>query len=358
MAKLRVGLVGLGLVAQVVHLPVLRTLPERFEVVAGCDLSLSHAEAVAVRHAIPRVYASHQGMLAAEQLDIVAVLNSDEYHTDATIAALEAGCHVLLEKPICLNLADVAAMISARDAAKRKVMVGYMRRQADVYRKLKAALEPTPDILHVSVRAIVGPNPYFVDRKKALLVANDFPEAAARERSERADRQVRAAIGETSEASITAFRLLNRLCSHDLSALRGLVGKPKRVIAASCKRGGRYVSALFDYGGFTATFEAGNDQVGRFDAHIEIFTGDRRWRIEYDNPYVRHLPTRLLCYGTGDEPFSLIESARDPYVSEWLSLWQALENGEEIEASLEDAAEDVRLAIEIVAAFAPAAAVG
>jgi len=339
MTTLQVGLVGLGLVAQVVHLPVLRTMPERFEVVAGCDLSLSHAEAVAARHGIPRVHSSLHAMLAAEQLDVVAVLNSDEYHTDATIAALDAGCHVLLEKPVCLNLADVAAMIAARDAAQRKVTVGYMRRHADAYRKLQAALGPAPDIHHVAMRAIIGPNAYFNEQQKALLVAGDLPEAAARERSERADRQVRAAIGDVPEASSNAFRLLNRLSSHDFSALRGLVGSPRRVIAASCKRDGRYVSALLE--------------VGRFDAHIEIFTGERRWRIQYDNPYVRHLPTRLECHGAGDEPFSVIDTARSPYAIEWMSLWDALVNGKDFEATLEDAAEDVRLAIEIVRAFAP-----
>jgi predicted dehydrogenase len=358
MTTLRIGLVGLGLVAQVVHLPVLRTMPDRFEVVAGCDLSLSNSEAVAARHAIPRVYPSVEAMLGAERLDVVAVLNSDEYHADATVAALKAGCHVLLEKPICLNLADVAAMIAARDAAQRQVMVGYMRRQSDAYRRLKAALGPAPDILHVAVRDIVGPNAYFNDKKKTLLVAGDLPAAAVRDRASRAARQVRTAIGEVSEASVNAFRLLNKLCSHDLSALRGLVGSPRRVIAASCKRNGRYVSALLDYGSFTANFEAGGDQVGRFDAHIEIFTGDRRWRIQYDNPYVSHLPTRLLCHGSGDEPFSLVETARSPYAIEWLALWQALVNGEPFEATLEDAMEDVRLAIEIVGAFGPEDAAG
>src|SRR5690606_37805479 len=138
--KLRVGLVGLGLVAQVVHLPVLRAMPKYFEVVSGCDLSLSHAEAVAARYAIPRVHSSLSAMLAAEQLDVVAVLTSDEYHAEAAITALEAGCHVLLEKPICLNLDDAAAMIAARDRVQRKVMVGYMRRQAVLYRQLKVAL--------------------------------------------------------------------------------------------------------------------------------------------------------------------------------------------------------------------------
>jgi predicted dehydrogenase len=355
MRKLRIGLVGLGLVAQVVHLPVLRMLADRFEVVAGCDLSLAHSEAVAARHGIPRVYSSHHELLAAEQLDLVAVLNSDEYHADVTIAALQAGCHVLLEKPICLNLDEVAAMIAARDAAQRQVMVGYMRRQTDAYTRLKAALGPSPDINHVHMRAIIGPNPIFNDEKKHLLVATDLPESAALDRAARAERQVRAAIGDAPEASVNAFRLLNRLCSHDFSALRGLVGRPKRVIAATCKRQGRYISALLDHGSFTVTYETGMDLVNRFDAHIEIFTGERRWRLQYDSPYIRHLPTKLYSYGSGDEPFSLVETARNPYEIEWLSLWEALVNGAAFDATLEDAAEDVRLAIDIVRAFAPEA---
>jgi predicted dehydrogenase len=345
------------LVAQVVHLPILHAMGDKFEVVAGCDLSLAHAERVAARHAIPRVYGSIQEMLSAEQMDIVAVLNSDEYHTDATVAALGAGCHVLLEKPICLNLADVAAMAAARAAAKRQVMVGYMRRQAETYRKLKAALGPSPDILHVSARAIVGPNPFFVEQKKALLVADDIPAELARERAARGDSQVRVAIGDAPEATVNVYRLLNRLCSHDFSAMRGLIGRPQRVIAASSNQNGRYVSTLLDHGSFTAAYTAGGNTVGRFDAHIEIVTGNRRWRIEYDNPYVHHLPSRLLCYGPDDEPFSLIESARSPYANEWLEVWEALVNGKPYEATLEDAAEDVRLAIGIVGAMdkAPAA---
>lgn len=350
--KLRVGFVGLGLVAQVVHLPVLRTLEDQFEVVSGCDLSLSHAEAVAARHGIPSVYSNLSAMLAAEKLDVVAVLNSDEYHAEAAIAALEAGCHVLLEKPICLNLDDAAAMIAARDKAQRKVMVGYMRRQAVVYRQLKQALAAA-DIHHVSMRALVGPNAYFNDKKQTLLAAGDIPADAARDRQERAARQVRAAIGEASPAHVAAYRRLNTLCSHDFSALRGLVGRPRGVIGASCKRDGRFMAAILDYGSFTATYETGGDYVERFDARIEILTGGRCWRIEYDTPYVSHLPTRLLCYGAGDEPFSLIENATNPYTIQWQALWRALVEDEPIEASLEDAIEDVKLAVQIVRAFEP-----
>ncbi len=50
-------------------------------------------------------------------VDAVFVLNSDEYHAETAIAALEAGKHVFVEKPMCLTLADARAMQAARDRA-------------------------------------------------------------------------------------------------------------------------------------------------------------------------------------------------------------------------------------------------
>jgi predicted dehydrogenase len=76
---------------------------------------------------------SAESLCAVRELDAVFVLNSDEYHTAATLAALRNRKHVLLEKPMCLTLADADAIIRARDEAGTKVMVGYMRRYAPAF---------------------------------------------------------------------------------------------------------------------------------------------------------------------------------------------------------------------------------
>lgn len=68
----------------------------------------------------------------------------------------------------------------------------------------------------------------------------------------------------SNPAAVSAWRLLCSLGSHDFSAMRELLGPPKRVLAAGGH--GTWITALFDYGDFVATYETGHDSVGSFDA--------------------------------------------------------------------------------------------
>ena len=123
---MKVGVVGLGEVAQIIHLPILQRLPDRFEIAALCDVSpgllrarwesgTGSSGATPMRRSWPRSRTS----------TAVFVLNSDEYHADHTIAALRHGKHVLVEKPMCLTLrARPRRSSQARDEAGVQVMVG------------------------------------------------------------------------------------------------------------------------------------------------------------------------------------------------------------------------------------------
>ena len=102
MSVLKVGVIGLGEVAQVVHLPVLAALPQLFEVESACDISPALVLQVGDRFGIPRRYAEPAELIAAGGIDAVLVLNSDEYHAECVIDALDHGLHVLVEKPMCL----------------------------------------------------------------------------------------------------------------------------------------------------------------------------------------------------------------------------------------------------------------
>src|SRR5690348_8857748 len=105
MAKIRVGLVGLGEVAQVIHLPILQSYADLFEISALCDISQELLSVLGERYGVPVScrYLDYQELARQENLDAVLVLNSDEYHTDAALAAIQQGKHVLIEKPMCLT---------------------------------------------------------------------------------------------------------------------------------------------------------------------------------------------------------------------------------------------------------------
>src|ERR1700680_3422431 len=133
-SRLKVGVIGGGLIAQVMHLHYLRELSDRFEISAICDLSAEARAAVAYEYAVQQQFDSWQE-LVAQPLDAVLVLTSGS-HAPAAIAAAQAGMHVLVEKPMCFSVAEGQAMIDAADQAGVTLMVAYNKRYAPAYLRL------------------------------------------------------------------------------------------------------------------------------------------------------------------------------------------------------------------------------
>lgn len=132
---------------------------------------------------------------------------------------------------------------------------------------------------------------------------NDIPIEAVNDRKERNARLMREAIGEAPDDMYGAYGLLLGLNSHDISAMRELIGTPIRVKAASSWLVGRFKNAIFEFDGFNVTFETGMDQQGRFDAHIEVYGENKSVLIQYDTPYIRQLPTTLHISETRGDSF-------------------------------------------------------
>ena len=89
------------------------------------------------------------------------------------------------------------------------------------------------------------------------------------------DELVREAIGDVGPDLAAAYRLLLGVSSHDLSVMRELLGVPERVLHASARHAGGYLTAAFDYGAYVCQFETGIDDIPRFDCHIEVYSDDR-----------------------------------------------------------------------------------
>ncbi len=362
----RLGIIGLGEVAQLIHLPVLRTMPDRFRVTAICDISAELLATIGDRERIPAEACTTdvEALAAREDVDAVLVLTSDEYHAESALAAIRAGKHVLIEKPMCLTLTDADAIIAARDRAGVHVIVGYMRRFAPAF--LRAVEEvremrARDRILSARVRAHVGPNRLFIDQTGADVVRPaDITTAMSADRRERAARMTADALGGDASPELTqTWRLLNGLNSHDLSAMRELIGMPRRVIAATHWNGGRHYHAILDYGDFHAAFESGTDIQARFDARIEVVSPTKTIRIQYDTPYIRHLPTMLHIDETVGEEFTRTvhrPTYVDPYTYELAHFHDVIHGRAMPKTTPEDAREDIQLFRMIIDAIRTTAA--
>src|SRR5437868_10277578 len=191
---------------------------------------------------------------------------------------------------MCLTRREAEAILNAQQEAGVQVMVGYMRLYAPAFVLAAEQIHALERINYVRVRDIIGQNAKFVEQSSVVLRPKDIPQEAMQDRAERASRLVKAAIGDASPELVRTYRLLCGLSSHDLSAMRELLGMPRRVIAA--RQCGSFLTALFEYESFTVTFETGIDHNRRFDAHIQVYGETKEIRVQYDTPYIRHLPTQ------------------------------------------------------------------
>ena len=133
MAPIGVGIVGCGEVTQIVHLPTLGQLPEQFTPVAPCDASAQVLHAVGERWGIADRTLDYRELCAMPQVDAVLIASPNAFHAAVTLEALRHGKHVLVEKPMCMNLREADEIIAAQGQAERVVQVGYMRRYAPAF---------------------------------------------------------------------------------------------------------------------------------------------------------------------------------------------------------------------------------
>lgn len=133
MTKLRVGIIGVGTIAKVAHLPNYAKRDD-VDVVAFADLETQRVEGIAAQFAAdhgvakPTVYATAQDMFAHERLDAVSICTPNGSHVELALIALAAGVHVLLEKPMAVALQDADALVAAANQSGKTLMVGMSNR--------------------------------------------------------------------------------------------------------------------------------------------------------------------------------------------------------------------------------------
>ncbi|EAR51101.1 Myo-inositol 2-dehydrogenase [Oceanicola granulosus HTCC2516] len=350
---LNVGLIGLGEVAQLMHLPLLSDDP-RWKITAVCDLSPSLAEAMGARYGAALRTSDPAALIANPGVDVVFILSPDETHGPFIAAALDAGKHVFVEKPATLTAETLRPLLERK--TDRVVFVGYMRRYTRPFLAMKAALPEPAAIRHVRIRDLITESPFFTAQTRGPVRAGDVGPEAAAELHRTGEAEVASVIGAAAPAGEKrAYRTLTGLGCHSLSAMRDLFGMPRRVVSAAQSSGGLVVSALFDYGSFLASYEAAVTEVPVFDAGIDVIGQHQRLSLSYDTPYVRYLPTTLTTTSLeGGAGRTVIDGPHfaDPFRIELDALHAAITEGAPVRTTLADAMEDLELIAQIAKGFA------
>ncbi|MBO0600614.1 Gfo/Idh/MocA family oxidoreductase [Sporosarcina sp. E16_3] len=128
MRKLKIGIVGAGSLSES-HLGAYAKNPN-VELIAICDLIEERAIAKATTYNIKHVYTDYHEMFQNPELDAISVVTWNNTHKEISIAALDAGKHVLCEKPLCMNHGEALEVKAATERSDKKFMIGYVRRHA------------------------------------------------------------------------------------------------------------------------------------------------------------------------------------------------------------------------------------
>lgn len=139
MTKLRVAVIGCGSIAKHRHLGEYHHNPA-VEIVAVCDLVEERVNEMAQQYGA-KAYTSYEEMLEVEKIDAVSVCLPNYLHAPVSIAALDAGCHVLCEKPMATSREEADAMIQAAKSSGKKLMVAHNQRFVPSHQKARALIE-------------------------------------------------------------------------------------------------------------------------------------------------------------------------------------------------------------------------
>jgi predicted dehydrogenase len=293
--RLRVGVVGAGVIAQVMHLHYLAELSDLFEVTAVCDIASENARACADRYGIAAAYDDWHDLVAAP-LDAVLVATSGS-HAPIAIAAAQAGRHVFTEKPMCFSVDEGKAMVAAAQDANVTLMVGYPKRYDLAYARFaREVADLAGEARLLRVTTMESPfRPYIAHyplRKPTVL-----PDDVAARLVAAADTSVIEAIAPVDELEHRVYLnvLLDTLV-HEINSVRGLLGEPDRLDYVDLSD--RSVTVLLRFGDLrVAILWADLPGIARYQMEFALFAPDRRVTLEFPSPFLRNEPCTLVIEG-------------------------------------------------------------
>jgi predicted dehydrogenase len=366
--RLRVGVVGCGGIAQMMHLPTLHERPDLFEIVGLAEVDRRTLDAVARRFPAPLVTTDPRALLRDPRVEAVLVLSSGS-HGAETIAALGAGRHVFVEKPLGFGHAEAARVVREAGRARRVLMIGYHKRYDPAYLAATDEVRDMSGLRYVEA-TVLHPDDASFRTHHAIAPRRRYREQPEAE----AFRQMTAAVGTgalgsamtallgrgASAAHRVASSMLFLSLIHDVNALRGILGEPEEVLAAHTWNGGTAQTSLTRFPGgvhvsLSWIYLAG---LKHYDERLLFVSPRRRVELRFPSPYLRNAPTPLTVERPGRGGALVVEqhtvSYEEAFRDELLHFHECVVSGRAPRTGGAEALGDARWIEAIARAFARA----
>ncbi|HEX6969464.1 MAG TPA: Gfo/Idh/MocA family oxidoreductase [Micromonosporaceae bacterium] len=360
--RLRVGVVGCGTVAQIMHLPYLQSLSDLFEVTALSDLSPGLLDAMGERYGVPaaRRFTDYRALLDTD-VDAVLVLNSGS-HGPQVLAAVEAGKHVLVEKPLCLTLREADEIQAAAARTGVVVMVAYMKRFDPGYRYGQQLVRDMRDIRYIQINTLHPSEDQYIDIH-GVVRFDDVPKDVERKLRREHEELLDEAVGGLPDAlRFVYYDVFLGSMVHDINALRALVGEPDEVLFTEVwppDSTTPSVTTVLRHHGDTRTMYTWTylAQLRDYFEEIAVLSSTQRVRIQFPSPFLKHWPTPVVVQRM--EGSALVDrrvqvSYDEAFREELRAFHDCVVNRRAPVTDVADARADIALLQRILAAYDPA----
>jgi predicted dehydrogenase len=361
--RLRVGIAGLGAVAQAVHLPLLARLSDTFEIAALCDLSPALLAAVGNRYGVPARarFASVEALIDGASIDGMLILTSGS-HGAVALAALGHGIAVLCEKPLAYTLAEADALAASPHADR--LLLGYMKAfDPAVVEAARLAADPAVGLGPLRTIEVTVLHP---TSESQLAFAHLLPpptdaDPAIVARSQAAtDELVRRAIGPAAgELGRLYGGILLGSIVHELSVIRAVAGDVVAIDHVDAWPGGTWPGSLELTGRLA---DGARVAIGwHFLEDYPAYREDVRFHhiggsveLTFPAPYRLHEPTRLVVSTGRNETRRqvLFESIEEAFETELLAFRDLVRDGVPPRTGIADGRIDIVTCQRVIARLA------
>ena len=355
--RLRIGVVGGGLVAQAMHLHFLAQMRDRFELVAVVDPSATVRTALQERYNLDATYSDYRELLDGTKLDAVVICSPAQTHAEVTLAALDQGLHVFVEKPMCITLADADRIVDARETTGKVVQVGYMKRFDRAWERMLENLPESAESLRYIRVMVHDPEfvPFFAPGEIAR--GSDIPPDVLEAGREQMRTQVKAAVGDDSPAVITAFEgaFLGSLV-HDVNVVHGLLEMlgeplPAEVLDGDWWNEGQAVTGavrLANGGRWDSAWIQLLD-VYEYRESVAFYFAEEVHTLSFPSPWLKQSPTLYEASRAQDDArvVESFESYEESFARELAHFHDCVVNGTECRTPPEQARLDMAVLTEM-----------
>lgn len=283
----RTAVIGCGGIAQHAHLPAIRRNgQEQLVAVADAFEDLAHKVGRNYGLADEDIYGDYAEVLQRDDVDAVTVCTWTGLHAEISAAALEAGKHVIVEKPMAITSEDAQRMVDAAEKSDRLLMIAYNHTYDLATDYVKGMLETDElgELLYAEVFFYEDAGAWDAGAYRRTLRSDEAPEGGSWSPARREK----------------LLHYIHNFDSHVLNLMRVLLGEPEGIEFCRWTEGSG-LWAMLDYGGYRTYFKNVETGQRRFEKGIEICGSEKRVRLELAPPLERYAAGTVRITDAGSQ---------------------------------------------------------